>query len=59
MLELGTNIYGNFKPRAPINSEVNVRALVIGKCGAGQTTFLNNMCNTKHRFGIAKGGVTR
>lgn len=60
MLEVGKNIYGNFKPETlVINPQENARALIMGHCGNGKTLFINNMCNTRHRVGVDKGSMTR
>jgi Ni2+-binding GTPase involved in maturation of urease and hydrogenase len=36
-----------------------VRALIMGHCGNGKTSFINKACNTKHRTGISRGSMTR
>jgi predicted GTPase len=36
-----------------------VRAIIMGECGNGKSSLLNNVCGTKIKAGEAKGSMTR
>lgn len=58
MKVLGHNIYTNFEV-IPTKYEKKVRAVIIGQCGNGKTSFINRLCNTTHQTGIRQNSLTR
>ena len=58
MNKLGTNLYVNFEYKL-VKPKAKVRAAVMGACGNGKTSFINNLCNTKLKVGVQGHSLTR
>lgn len=58
MQENSHNIYTNFKVNLKPYSK-KIKAVIMGHCGNGKTSFINKLCNTNHKIGITGGSVTR
>jgi putative ribosome biogenesis GTPase RsgA len=49
MLKIGENVYANFTINdIPNKVSEKVRAVVIGHCGGGKTSLLNNLSNNNY-----------
>ena len=59
MQKIGTNLYINFSYVSTYNFSNRVRAVIMGNCGNGKTSFINKICNTEHRTGVESSSLTR
>ncbi len=58
MNQAGINIYTNFELK-PQQYTKKIKAVIMGHCGNGKTSFINKLCNTRHSTGVTKNSLTR
>lgn len=42
-----------------MKATTKIKALIMGGCGTGKTSFMNKACNTNHKSAITTGSCTR